>query len=101
MPTPEVTMQPMPQPPAAFDRTRELADALQLIAFGTADEKARYIAERDADWFVDHVLNFATDYVDRDAVDAPRPAINREMLDRGIARLALRDRTFTALRAAG
>lgn len=94
-------MQAMPQPPAAPDRAREFAEALQLIAYGTADEKAHWIAERDADWFVDHVLSFNVDYVDRDEVPAPRPGINRELLDRGVARLALRDRTITPLRAAG
>lgn len=89
----------MPVPPVSpsTDHARELADALQLIAHGSPDEKVRFIAERDADWFVDHVLDWNVDYVDRDATRA-RPAIDRAMLDCAIARLALRDRTFPALR---
>jgi hypothetical protein len=80
------------------DHARDLAAALHLIAHGTGDEKVRFIAEHDADWFVDHVLNWDVDYVDRDET-AARPAINRELLDATIARIALRDRTFPALRA--
>jgi hypothetical protein len=75
---------------------RELADALHLIAHGDADEKVRFIAERDPDWFVDHVLS--VDYTDRDAVAPESGRIDRRMLDAGIARIALRDRTFDAMR---
>jgi hypothetical protein len=76
----------------------ELAEALQLIAHGTGDEKIRFIAERDPDWFVDNLL--VNDYVDRD-VAAPESGVRveRALLDRSIARIALRDRTFSALRA--
>ncbi len=74
---------------------RELAEALRLIAHGTADEKVRFIAERDPDWFVDHVLS--VDYTDRDAVAPESGRVDRRMLDSGIARIALRDRTFDAL----
>jgi hypothetical protein len=95
---PEVAMPVSPVSRPSSDHARELADALQLIAHGTADEKVRYIAERDADWFVDHVLDWDVDYVDRDAA-AARPVIDRAMLDRAIARIALRDRTFPALQA--
>jgi hypothetical protein len=66
-------------------------EALQLIAHATADEKIRWIAERDADWFVDHVLNWDVDYVDRDVTGPPQSRINRELLDCAIARIALRD----------
>lgn len=76
---------------------RELADALHLIANGTADEKARFIAERDPDWFVDHVLS--VDYTDRDAVAPESGRIDRRVLDESVARIALRDRTFAALPA--
>lgn len=79
------------------DHAVELATALQLIAHGSADEKVRYIAERDADWFVDHVLNWETSYVERDVSDPPRLRLDGAMLDRAVARLALRDRTFPAL----
>lgn len=82
----------------APDHAGELAAALHLIAHGHPDEKVRFIAERDPDWFVDHVLNWDTDYVDRDEA-APRPTPAREMLDRSIARIALRDRTWPALQA--
>lgn len=81
----------------APEHDRELAAALHLIAHGTADEKVRYIAERDPDWFVDHVLDI--DYTDRDAVSPESGRINRQVLDASIARIALRDRTFSALRA--
>ncbi len=74
---------------------RELADALHLIAHGNADQKARYIAERDPDWFVDHVL--AVDYTDRDAVAPESGRIDRRVLDESIARIALRDPAFAAL----
>lgn len=93
----QVPSQPRPVPTGTSEHARELAEALQLIAHGTADEKVRYIAERDADWFVDHVLS--VDYVDRDEVAPQRRPIDRELLDAAVARLALRDRTFPALRA--
>lgn len=76
----------------------DLAAALQLIAHGSGDEKIRYVAERDPDWFVDNLLS--NDYVDRDAA-APESGVRveRALLDQSIARIALRDRTFNALRA--
>jgi hypothetical protein len=77
--------------------SRELAEALHLIAHGTGDEKVRYIAERDPDWFVDHVLSI--DYTDRDACEPETGRIDRRLLDQSIARIALRDRTFAALPA--
>lgn len=77
---------------------RELAEALRLVAHGTPDEKVRFIAQRDPDWFVDHVL--AADYVDRDEV-APTPRVDARVLDAAVARVALRDRTYPALRHAG
>lgn len=92
-------MQVSPTSHQPVDHARELADALHLIAHGSADEKIRYIAERDADWFVDHVLDWDVSYVDRDAAPAPRPRLDRVVLDRAVARIALRDRTFPALRA--
>jgi hypothetical protein len=82
---------------SASDHERELADALHLIAHASADEKVRFVAERDPDWFVDHVLS--VDYTDRDAVSPESGRIDRRMLDQAIARIALRDRTFAALRA--
>lgn len=82
---------------AASVHERELAEALHLIAHGDADVKVRYIAERDPDWFVDHVLS--VDYVDRDEATPTAGPIDRRMLDQAIARIALRDRTFGALRA--
>ena len=97
-PPPEVVMPASPVSRPSSNHAGELAEALQLIAHGSADEKVRYIAERDADWFVDHVLDWDVDYVDRDAA-AARPVIDRAMLDRAIARIALRDRTFPALQA--
>lgn len=84
---------------SASDHERELAEALSLIAHGTGDEKVRYIAERDPDWFVDHVLDWTVDHVDRDATEPPRRATDRAVLDSVIARIALRDRTFDALPA--
>lgn len=83
--------------PAASDHERELAEALHLIAVGDGDEKVRYIAERDPDWFVDHVLS--VDYVDRDETTPTTSPVDRRLLDQAIARIALRDRTFGALRA--
>lgn len=83
--------------PSASGHARELADALHLIAHGDADEKVRYIAERDPDWFVDHVLS--VDYVDRDETAPSTGRIDRRLLDQAIARIALRDRTFPALQA--
>lgn len=80
----------------ASEHERELAEALHLIAHGSGDEKVRYIAERDPDWFVDHVLS--VDYTDRDAVEPESGRIDRRMLDCSIARIAIRDRTFGALR---
>lgn len=84
--------------PASDRHARELAEALHLVAHGTLDEKVRFIAERDPDWFVDHVLT--ADYVDRDET-APGPRVDARVLDAAVARLALRDRTFPALRSAG
>ena len=92
-------MQVSPTSRPTDEHAAALADALHLIVHGTADEKVRYIAERDADWFVDHVLDWNVDYVDRDAAAPPRPQIDCVVLDRAIARLALRDRTYPALRA--
>ena len=83
--------------PAASDHERALAEALHLIAHADGDETVRYIAERDPDWFVDHVL--AVDYVDRDEASPTTARIDRRLLDQAIARIALRDRTFGALRA--
>jgi hypothetical protein len=77
------------------DHARELAAALQLIAQADGDEKIRWIAERDPDWFVDHVLS--VDYTDRDAIEPEHGRIDRRLLDQAIARIALRDRTFPAL----
>ena len=74
---------------------RDLVDALQLIAHGSGDEKVRFIAERDPDWFVDHVLS--VDYTDRDAVSPESGRIDRRMLDAGIARIALRETSPIAL----
>ena len=74
------------------DDERSLADALHLIARGSADEKVRFIAERDPDWFVDHVLNWESDYVDRDELLPPRRATDRDVLDQAIARIVLRAR---------
>lgn len=88
-----------PATPTSSDHVRELAEALQLIAHGTGDEKVRYIAERDADWFVEHVLDWNVDYVDRDETVPQRRTIDRELLDTMVARVALRDRTFPALQA--
>jgi hypothetical protein len=75
--------------------SRALTAALHLIAHGTADEKVRFLAERDPDWFVDHVLSI--DYTDRDAVEPRSGRIDNQMLDAGIARVALRDRTVEPL----
>jgi hypothetical protein len=87
---------------AAPDHASELAAALQLIAHGSGDEKVRYIAERDPDWFVSHVLNWdEVDYIDRDETAPPTTRIDRRLLDESIARIALRDRTWPALRVAG
>lgn len=72
----------------------ELAAALHLIAHGSGDEKVRYIAERDPDWFVDNVL--AVDYVDRDEIMPVPGRMDRSLLDSAIARIALRDRTHAA-----
>ena len=83
--------------PAASEHERELAEALHLIAHADADVKVRYIAERDPDWFVDHVLS--VDYIDRDEASPAASPIDRRVLDQAIARIALRDRTFGALRA--
>ncbi len=71
--------------------SRELVEALQLIAHGTGDEKVRYVAERDPDWFVDHLLS--VDYVDRDETSAGPAAgrIDRRLLDQSIARIVLRE----------
>jgi hypothetical protein len=85
-------------PRPAASPAAELAAALHLIAHGTGNEKVSYIAERDPDWFVDHLL--VNDYVDRDTA-APESGVRveRALLDQSIARIALRDRTFDALRA--
>jgi hypothetical protein len=86
--------------PTRTHRDEELALALQLIAHGTADEKVRYIAERDPDYFVDHVLDWSVDYVDRDEVEArPRPT-DRAVLDRVIARIAVREAPVATVRGA-
>ncbi|MEO6866975.1 MAG: hypothetical protein ABI200_03045 [Gaiellales bacterium] len=76
----------------------ELVAALELIANGTGDDKVRYIAERDPDWFVDHVLQWDVDYVNRDEPTTPTRTIDRELLDRSIAKLALQKRATFALR---
>jgi len=81
----------------------ELAAVLQLIASGSGDDKLRYIAANDPDWFVDHVL--AVDYVDRDETAPTQGRMDRAMLDAAIAKIALRAAAFDAiddeLRAAG
>lgn len=71
-------------------REQLLADALQLIATGSGDEKVRWIAARDPDWFVDHVLSI--DYTDRDAVAPQNGRMDRQLLDQTIARIALSSR---------
>ena len=78
---------------------RALAAALQLIAHGSADDKVRYVAERDPDWFVDHVLGWgdAPD-LDRDATAPAQRVADRRMLDAAIARIAIRDRVDLPLR---
>lgn len=81
---------------APANPTRAFADALNLIASGSGDDKVRWIAERDPDWFVDHVLRI--DYTDRDAVLPAHQRIDRRLLDQAIASIALRDGTWMPLR---
>lgn len=69
--------------------TARLAVALELIAHGSAEEKVRFIAAHDPDWFVDHVLQWSVSDVDRDEVAPPRRATDRDVLDQSIARITL------------
>lgn len=67
----------------------EAVAALELIATGTVAEKLRFIAQHDADLFVDHVLEWRVSYADRD-VTSPTPApTDAAALDAFIARLAI------------
>lgn len=77
---------------------RAFTEALNLIASGSGDDKVRWIAERDPDWFVDQVLRI--DYTDRDAVAPRQGRIDRRVLDQAIASIALRDATHVPLRNA-
>lgn len=80
-------MQVPPVESSARPDERELVTALQLIARGSADDKLRYIASRDPDFFVDHVLG--VDYADRDVTAPAATPTDRAVLDAVIARISL------------
>jgi hypothetical protein len=73
------------------------ADALNLIASGSGDEKVRWIAERDPDWFVDHLLRHTLVLY---PYEPEGGRIDRRLLDQAIASIALRDCAALPLREA-
>ena len=74
------------------------SDALNLIASGTLDDKVRWIAERDPDWFVANVLTHTLGIPD----SAERGIrLDERMLDQAVAAIALRDNVRVPLRHAG
>lgn len=77
---------------------RPFAEALNLIASGTGDDKVRWIAEHDPDWFVDRMLHTA--FRQREGAQLQLGAIDRDVLDQAIASIALRDGTTVPLREA-
>ncbi len=79
--------QDRPAPPSP---ARKITDALNLIASGSGDDKVRWIAERDPDWFVDQLLRFQEQ--NQQYLFEPREGrIDRRLLDQAIASIALRD----------
>lgn len=88
------------RPATPINPTRAFADALNLIASGTGDDKVRWIAERDPDWFVDQLLRFQ-EQNQQYLFEPSHGRIDRRLLDQAIASIALRDCTAAPLRAAG
>lgn len=78
---------------------RGFTEALNLIASGSGDDKMRWIAERDPDWFVDQLLRFQ-EQNQQYLFEPEHGRIDRRLLDQAIASIALRDCSSQPLRHA-
>ena len=85
--------------PAPVNPARGFTDALNLIASGSGDDKVRWIAEHDPDWFVDQLLRFQ-EQNQQYLFEPSHGRIDRRLLDQAIASIALRDGTMPPLRHA-
>ncbi len=72
------------------------SDALNLISSGSLDDKIQWIAQRDPDWFVAHVLTHTLGIPD----NAERGLrLDERMVDQAVASIALRASVRMPLRS--